>query len=82
MFLSIYYFFKNLKPMKTESHHKTLRFLSRHAKPENLPIVEKIMKDLRYIRGKEHVRRTGLMHPPLSRILIQKYIEFEGNQGY
>ena len=82
MFLSIYYFFKNLKPMKTESHHKSLKFLSRHAKPENIPIVKKILKDLRYKRGKDHVRRTGLMHSHLSRILIQKYIEFEGNQGY
>ena len=82
MFLPIYYFFKKLKTMKTESHHKNLRFLSRHAKPENLPLVKKIIKDLRYERGKEHVRRTGLMHSHLSRKLIQKYIEFEGNQGY
>ncbi len=68
--------------MKTEWHHKSLKFLSSHAKPENIPIVKKILSDLRYTRGKDHVRRKGLMHSHLSRILIQKYIEFEGNQVY
>ena len=82
MFLSIYYFFKNLKPMNTESHHKSLKYLSRHAKPENLPLVMKIIRDLRYTSGKKHVRRTGVMHSNLSRYLLQKFVEHEGNQGY
>ena len=51
MFLSIYYFFKGIKPMNNETQHYTLAFLARHAEKENIELVEKCRDEVLLPRG-------------------------------
>ena len=81
MLLSIYYFFKKLKPMNNETQHTTLKYLSRHAAPEHFSLVKKCRDEVMYPRGKNLVRQTGYMPPHLSRKLLKRYTILEGNQG-
>ena len=48
MLLSIYYFFKKLKPMNNETQHTTLTYLSRHAAPEHFLLVKKCRDEVMY----------------------------------
>ena len=81
MFLSIYYFFKGIKPMNNESQHFTLAFLARHAEKENIQLVEKCRDEVLLPRGISFVQETGLMPPELSRYLLRNFRKHEGNQG-
>lgn len=81
MFLSIYYFFKGIKPMTIETQHFTLAYLSRHAEKENLALVEKCKDEVLFPRGISFVNNTGYMPPELSRLLLKNFRKYEGNQG-
>ena len=82
MLLSIYYFFKQIKPMNNETQHTTLKYLTRRAIPSHFYLVEKCKDEVVLPRGMNFVRKTGLMPAFLSKKLLQKYIIQNGNQGY
>ena len=82
MFLSIYYFFKQIKPMTYETQHYTLNYLSRRSLPEHYDLVEKCKDEIVLPRGMNFVRKSGLMPAFLSKKLLHKYIIHNGNQGF
>ena len=80
MFL-IYYFFKQFKPMKTDSNHYTLGYLKINADPENQVIVSKRQDEIKLEDGKMHVEDFGEMPPEWSQPLLDQYKVYDKQQN-
>lgn len=80
MFL-IYYFFKQFKPMKTDSNHYTLGYLKINSDPENQVLISQRQNEIKLEDGKIHVEETADMPPHWSQPLLDRYKVFDKQQN-
>tara|TARA_Y100000589_G_scaffold235309_1_gene222709 strand:- start:175 stop:426 length:252 start_codon:yes stop_codon:yes gene_type:complete len=82
MFLSIYYFFKGIKPM---NHNQNINYTLAHiistGDPENAKIAQEKFDEILFEYGIKYIQKTGFMPARLQRKMLKEHQIEEGNMG-
>ena len=82
MFLSIYYFFKGIKPMDHDQDITyTLAHLISTADSENAKLAQEIYDKVLFKFGIKCILNTGFMPARLEKKMLKEQIMLEGNMG-
>tara|TARA_B100001287_G_C22473567_1_gene430860 strand:- start:314 stop:562 length:249 start_codon:yes stop_codon:yes gene_type:complete len=80
--LFIYYFFKGLKPINSNSNmNRNLSWLLNNCEPADYLLIKKIHDKESILQYIKYSIKTGKVNPHLQKFLLSEYQIFEGNQG-